>query len=947
MKKHLESLLSIVLLLALSITTIFAQEEFYKELKESSDLVIEGRITKSEGKWNESRTVIFTEHEVLVSKVFKGEVRSNTIILVTPGGVADNQFMFGTHLLDLQAGMKGVFFAQSEAFDGFSKRDTSSNSIFFAKRLGSFYPKNYADSTIPLGYGTLKAKEDYERFLNVIGTPIYEYDEEAETAAFAFDCSDLTTETLAEVSFRNFEVSGDLESIEFDLVIQANPEGLKLGKCEYKISFPDSVFGSFLVQNSLVEITKGDLIDDNNDFQLTTTDAAADKLKIVVEHTGGLFNEAVLQDEEIQLLHCKFEIANPLLLAELEATDFEIEGNIWYQCRGRLEPFDKIAFETGLDGVAGFGSAGINYTLQKFSFRTQGTLEILSFDIYASSTEARQLNTVELYINYGNSAFGTFIEANNRVSFTGPAGYLSELSDAESNVLKIELAEASMPNTPPLIIGLEPIKLATVSMLAQDCSSLANIEWNGLTNNVNHTYFEDGEIMIYTSVSFEGGLTSPMCGCTLPSPNDPEIKSFSVDFTKDKIRAGTGEVLKIFGENFGDVIVNGSCYIEVENADHSFPVPNPGWSNANRTRIPLGDIINWTNNEITFVVPSTTLGDISAPVESGDLIVFNECGESNDKNIDVEYAVLNVRQGTTAHRVALEKQTEDGIEFSFASNVGTFERDLARYAVNTWCNQTNIGWSVLDGNASANSIDPGDQINLILEVDPENSPFISGSTEAGVIVFGQVAPNENFTTSCSSADQGEIYYVQNIDVVINENTNFSNMDLGTSRRIFLHEFGHAHLLEHASRLFGSGDPQKLMYYTSGNQNNSITSADGNGAISVFPASLELLGSNSSDNCPNAVVMMGCPNKTEDIFDGSEIVLSPNPFDDNLLIDLNEIDNEDLVIEIFSLAGNSLLRRKVNSGQTVKLSNLDFLPSGMYLLHIHNSSFEWIGKIVKK
>jgi hypothetical protein len=248
-------------------------------------------------------------------------------------------------------------------------------------------------------------------------------------------------------------VSGDFESIEFDLVIQSNPEGLELGKCEYKISFPDSIFGSFLIQNSLVEISKGDLIDDNNDFQLTTTDAAADKLKIVVEHTGG-------------------------------------------------------------------------------------------------------------------------------------------------------------------IIGLEPIKLATVSMVAQDCNSVANIEWNGLTNNVNHTYFEDGEIMIYSSVSFEGGLTSPMCGCTLPSPNDPEIKSFSIDFTEEKIRAGTGEVLKTFGENFGNVIVNGSCYIEVENADHSFPVPNPGWSNANRTRIPLGDIIDWTNNEITFVVPSTTLGDISAPVES-------------------------------------------------------------------------------------------------------------------------------------------------------------------------------------------------------------------------------------------------------------------------------------------------------------------------------------------
>lgn len=235
----------------------------------------------------------------------------------------------------------------------------------------------------------------------------------------------------------------------------------------------------------------------------------------------------------------------------------------------------------------------------------------------------------------------------------------------------------------------------------------------------------------------------------------------------------------------------------------------------------------------------------------------------------------------------------------------------------------------------------------MIEVDPDDSPFISGATEAGVIVFGEVAVGENFTVNCNNSDSEEVFYVRNIDVVINENTNFSEMDLEASRRIFLHEFGHAHLLQHASRLFGTGDVQKLMYYTGGVQNNSITSADFNGAVSVFPASVELLGNDDSDSCPNPIEAAGCPNSTNEVHRVFDIVLSPNPFRNDLWIESNIPLNEDVELKIHTITGSLLFEKEVRFGKKVELSGLSFLPSGLYFLSLQNSSFGWSGKIIKK
>jgi hypothetical protein len=532
-----------------------------------------------------------------------------------------------------------------------------------------------------------------------------------------------------------------------------------------------------------------------------------------------------------------------------------------------------------------------------------------------------------------NSAFGANVAT--QVSIT-PAigGYVFSKFDEAANTLKI-VAENTIGNNAPLESGLTPVKLMTVAILAQDCTESADFEWNSLTSNGTHTYEENGNVFQYMNVSYTGDFMEDMCGCDM---DDPEITGFS----ETQVRAGTGEVLTIFGDHFGNIIVEDDCYIEVDNADHIFPtnITPPEWTDEDRTRIPIIDIIDWKNDEITFIVPSTTLGNTKAPMETGHVRVFTECDKSNNETIDVEYAVLNYRPGTNspANRVALEKQTVDGIEFKY-SNLDATEASVVTYAINTWCAETNIRW-FHGGAASGPNIDPNDNENVVISVDPDGpmGAFVgNGSALASVVRKG--VGGVEYVDECGMPS---VYYIKNIDVVINEDAGFDNMSLSDARNVLLHEFGHAHNMEHAA--LTTFATQQLMFYAP-TTNVEFTSADKAGAQSVFAASTNLL-----NNCTNlnGIDMGNCSNATEDKEIEQSIEVTPIPFFDILNIDFKKSLPSDTYLNIYSSMGGLVKRVEVSGKTQIKLDNLLYLylTSGLYLIEIRGATFHWAQKAIK-
>ena len=85
-----------------------------------------------------------------------------------------------------------------------------------------------------------------------------------------------------------------------------------------------------------------------------------------------------------------------------------------------------------------------------------------------------------------------------------------------------------------------------------------------------------------------------------------------------------------------------------------------------------------------------------------------------------------------------------------------------------------------------------------------------------------------------------------------------------------------------------------------------------------------------------------PTSTKEVPSTSlDVTISPNPFNDNFIIDYNKVSNLNIDVELYDAAGN-LMQYINNSNGTIRLE----IPNGMYIAKIYNSDFLTFKKLVK-
>ena len=307
------------------------------------------------------------------------------------------------------------------------------------------------------------------------------------------------------------------------------------------------------------------------------------------------------------------------------------------------------------------------------------------FDVFASSDAPSNYKSGKLYVDYDNATFGSNIASSIVTvagALSGNPAYTVGIFDEDVNTLRIEILATESLNL--IQLGPAALSLLRLQALLLNCDLNLGVKWNALTINPNHTYVESGTEFQYMPVTTSGEFLNKICTCSEPSsPDNPVISSLS----STSVKAGIGEVLTIIGNKFRNGFVEGQCYIEVDNADHS---------PSNKTKIPAPDIISWTNTEIKFYVPSTTSGQTLAPMESGPVKVVNYCGGSNTKDVEVEYAVLNFRNNPQklAQEVGLAMNTPTEIQFEYyTTGMDQDAITLIEEGLEAWrCAQTQIKW---------------------------------------------------------------------------------------------------------------------------------------------------------------------------------------------------------------------------------------------------------------
>jgi len=76
---------------------------------QAATLIVEGAVKNSKSYWDAEHKMIYTVHEVQLTKLFKGQVPGKELTIVTEGGTVDNEAIYHTATLQLRPGVTGIF----------------------------------------------------------------------------------------------------------------------------------------------------------------------------------------------------------------------------------------------------------------------------------------------------------------------------------------------------------------------------------------------------------------------------------------------------------------------------------------------------------------------------------------------------------------------------------------------------------------------------------------------------------------------------------------------------------------------------------------------------------------------------------------------------------------------------------------------------------------------
>ncbi len=116
----------------------------------ASDLVLEGKVTGTKSYWNEAHDKIYTANTIEVYKTFKGNVNSETVELITEGGIVGDTWIKVEPALSLSVGEVGVFLCNNNVASNYKSANASLGFVKYDLETSSA-------SDIFTNYGSIKS----------------------------------------------------------------------------------------------------------------------------------------------------------------------------------------------------------------------------------------------------------------------------------------------------------------------------------------------------------------------------------------------------------------------------------------------------------------------------------------------------------------------------------------------------------------------------------------------------------------------------------------------------------------------------------------------------------------------------------------------------------------------------------------------------------------------
>jgi hypothetical protein len=96
---------------------------FSQKVKNATD-IFEGKVIRKSCFWNEQHSLIYTSNIIEIYKVFKGNIHSTEVEIITEGGMVDNEMQAASSTLELSENSIGVFMTEPSIVTNLKTKDS-------------------------------------------------------------------------------------------------------------------------------------------------------------------------------------------------------------------------------------------------------------------------------------------------------------------------------------------------------------------------------------------------------------------------------------------------------------------------------------------------------------------------------------------------------------------------------------------------------------------------------------------------------------------------------------------------------------------------------------------------------------------------------------------------------------------------------------------------------
>lgn len=606
-------------------------------------------------------------------------------------------------------------------------------------------------------------------------------------------------------------------------------------------------------------------------------------------------------------------------------------------------------------------ASAITFSFQNAVTTGTSTQKYYEFDVAAFASNSNSyLDFVQVDIDYAAAAFGNSVVAASNVTVTQVPAFPATnypnfyKFDNSTNILRVVLgADFSTPNRlilPTTLTNLFHVKIKV------NCNQNVNLSFTGATGGAESPSATSPSFANYSPVNdndFDGTVA-----CAL------NITSFS----PSQINGGKNEILTINGVNFG--ATQGSGYVQLKNADDG---------GNTYLQLDADDYISWSNTQIKVIVSAhqrTT--PIGAPVGSGFILVSNGTNTvTSVGTLSVFYSQKNYldpappfpagftsrkeRIYSTGNPPPVITQKRYPIKIDSAS-CAPFPGALAciKKAIKYWVCETKIPFMIVGDTTFPNSNPSNNTTQNVLDgvstIRFSNFALMTPTTTAIGNTYFRARRCDTLGGSkvIGTLPEFDIEFDLNQTWFCDTNV-YANKPANTYDfyEVALHELGHANLLKH-NNAFNS-----VMWYgsvftpsvSSGARRIFLQIPEYVGGAQIITDSKNVVYAGSCSFLPvsqeNCIPVIGI---AENHIDAKDIIVQPNPFNDNLLISITTKNKSYVKLSIVDVLGKTVktLEDQTNVVGEYKVEySGNELVSGVYFVKIQVDNGFTIRKVIKQ